>query len=74
MAIRKRRRNHKCRHGRFVIPGSKKYSEASDQFDTLASWDPFTAYDPLLSLYDEGNGPCACASSSSAWTILQLFH
>ena len=40
--------------GGFVIPGSK-YSEASDQFDTLASWDPFTAYDPLLSLYDEGN-------------------
>ena len=32
-----------------------EYSEASDQFDTLASWDPFTAYDPLLSLYDEGN-------------------
>ena len=23
-------------------------------FDTLASWDPFTAYDPLLALYDEG--------------------
>src|SRR5215510_13267884 len=39
--------------GGFVIPGSK-YSEASDQFDTLASWDPFTAYDPLLALYDEG--------------------
>ena len=35
--------------GGFVIPGSK-YSEASDQFDTLASWDPFTAYDPLLAL------------------------
>ena len=40
--------------GGFVIPGSK-FSEASDQFDTLASWDPFTAYDPLLALYDEGN-------------------
>ena len=23
-------------------------------FDTFASWDPFTAYDPLLALYDEG--------------------
>jgi predicted amidohydrolase YtcJ len=39
--------------GGFVIPGTP-YAEASDQFDTLASWDPFTAYDPLLSLHDEG--------------------
>ena len=39
--------------GGFVIPGSP-HSDASDQFDTLASWDPFTAYDPLLALYDEG--------------------
>src|SRR5262249_39862825 len=30
-------------------------ADASDQFDTLASWDPFTAYDPLLALYDEDN-------------------
>ena len=29
-------------------------SENSAKFDTLASWDPFTAYDPLLALYDEG--------------------
>ena len=59
--------------GGFVIPGSK-YSEASDQFDTLASWDPFTAYDPLLSFMMKAMCPCACASSSSAWTILQLFR
>jgi predicted amidohydrolase YtcJ len=39
--------------GGFVIPGTP-HAEASDQFDTLASWDPFTAYDPLLALYDEG--------------------
>ena len=25
-----------------------------EQFDTLASWDPYTAYDPLLALSDEG--------------------
>ena len=40
--------------GGFVLPGTQ-HAEASDQFDTLASWDPFTAYDPLLALYDEGN-------------------
>ena len=40
--------------GGFVIPGTP-HADASDQFDTLASWDPFTAYDPLLALYDEGN-------------------
>ena len=39
--------------GGFVIPGTP-HTEGSDQFDTLASWDPFTAYDPLLALYDEG--------------------
>jgi predicted amidohydrolase YtcJ len=39
--------------GGFVIPGTP-HAEDSDQFDTLASWDPFTAYDPLLALYDEG--------------------
>ncbi|MFZ1951012.1 MAG: amidohydrolase family protein [Pseudolabrys sp.] len=39
--------------GGFVLPGSP-HTEGSDQFDTLASWDPFTAYDPLLALYDEG--------------------
>jgi predicted amidohydrolase YtcJ len=39
--------------GGFVLPGTPN-AEASDQFDTLASWDPFTAYDPLLALHDEG--------------------
>jgi predicted amidohydrolase YtcJ len=39
--------------GGFVLPNTP-HAEASDQFDTLASWDPFTAYDPLLALYDEG--------------------
>ena len=39
--------------GGFVIPGTP-YTQDSDQFDTLASWDPFTAYDPLLALSDEG--------------------
>jgi hypothetical protein len=39
--------------GGFVLPGTP-HAEASDQFDTLASWDPFTAYDPLLALHDEG--------------------
>src|SRR6516165_9732072 len=39
--------------GGFVIPGTPNIQD-SDVFDTLASWDPFTAYDPLLSLYDEG--------------------
>jgi predicted amidohydrolase YtcJ len=38
--------------GGFVIPGTPN-ADASDQFDTLASWDPFTAYDPLLALHDE---------------------
>jgi predicted amidohydrolase YtcJ len=39
--------------GGFILPGTPN-AEASDQFDTLASWDPFTAYDPLLTLHDEG--------------------
>jgi predicted amidohydrolase YtcJ len=39
--------------GGFILPGTAN-AEASDQFDTLASWDPFTAYDPLLALLDEG--------------------
>jgi hypothetical protein len=39
--------------GGFVIPGTPNIQD-SDVFDTLASWDPFTAYDPLLALYDEG--------------------
>ena len=39
--------------GGFVIPGTPN-TQDSDQFDTLASWDPFTAYDPLLALSDEG--------------------
>ena len=39
--------------GGFILPGTP-HTDASDEFDTLASWDPFTAYDPLLALYDEG--------------------
>jgi predicted amidohydrolase YtcJ len=39
--------------GGFVLPGTQNVQD-SEVFDTLASWDPFTAYDPLLSLYDEG--------------------
>jgi predicted amidohydrolase YtcJ len=38
--------------GGFVIPGTPNIQD-SDVFDTLASWDPFTAYDPLLALYDQ---------------------
>ena len=38
--------------GGFVLPGTPD-ADASDQFDTLASWDPFTAYDPLLALNDQ---------------------
>jgi predicted amidohydrolase YtcJ len=38
--------------GGFILPGTPN-ADASDQFDTLASWDPFTAYDPLLALHDE---------------------
>jgi len=40
--------------GGFILPGTNNIQD-SDVFDTLASWDPFTAYDPLLALYDEGN-------------------
>jgi len=39
--------------GGFVLPGTQNVQD-SEVFDTLASWDPFTAYDPLLSLHDEG--------------------
>jgi predicted amidohydrolase YtcJ len=39
--------------GGFVIPGTP-YIQDSFVFDSLASWDPFTAYDPLLALNDEG--------------------
>ena len=39
--------------GGFILPNAPT-SEDSAKFDTLASWDPFTAYDPLLALYDEG--------------------
>ena len=39
--------------GGFVLPGTPN-SQDSDVFDTLASWDPFTAYDPLLALFDQG--------------------
>ena len=39
--------------GGFVLPGTPNIQD-SDVFDTLASWDPFTAYDPLLALHDEG--------------------
>ena len=53
--------------GGFVIPGTPNVQD-SVLFDGLASWDPFTAYDPLLALYDEARYRCACASSSSAWT------
>jgi predicted amidohydrolase YtcJ len=38
--------------GGFVLPGTAN-AQDSDEFDTLASWDPFTAYDPLLALYDQ---------------------
>jgi predicted amidohydrolase YtcJ len=38
--------------GGFVLPGTQN-AQDSDEFDTLASWDPFTAYDPLLTLYDQ---------------------
>ena len=39
--------------GGFIIPGTPNVQD-SVLFDSLASWDPFTAYDPLLALYDEG--------------------
>jgi hypothetical protein len=39
--------------GGFILPGTPN-AQDSAVFDTLASWDPFTAYDPLLALYDEG--------------------
>src|SRR5262249_34598059 len=36
--------------GGFVIPGTP-YAQDSYEIDTLASWDPFTAYDALLALH-----------------------
>ena len=39
--------------GGFVIPGTPNIQD-SFVFESLASWDPFTAYDPLLALSDEG--------------------
>ena len=39
--------------GGFVLPTASNIQD-SEVFDTLASWDPFTAYDPLLALHDEG--------------------
>jgi len=39
--------------GGFILPGTPN-TDNSATFDTLASWDPFTAYDPLLALLDEG--------------------
>jgi predicted amidohydrolase YtcJ len=38
--------------GGFVIPGTP-HAEGSYEIDTLASWDPFTAYDALLALHQE---------------------
>jgi predicted amidohydrolase YtcJ len=39
--------------GGFILPGTPNIQD-SDMFDTLASFNPFTAYDPLLALNDEG--------------------
>jgi predicted amidohydrolase YtcJ len=39
--------------GGFILPGSPN-TTGSDVFDTLASWDPYKAYDPLLDLHQEG--------------------
>jgi predicted amidohydrolase YtcJ len=39
--------------GGFILPGTPHIQD-SDTFDTLASFDPFTAYDPLLALHEEG--------------------
>jgi predicted amidohydrolase YtcJ len=38
--------------GGFVIPGTP-HADGSFEIDTLASWDPFTAYDALLALHQE---------------------
>jgi hypothetical protein len=38
--------------GGFVIPGTP-YAQDSYEIDTLASWDPFTAYDALLAIHQE---------------------
>jgi len=39
--------------GGFLIPGSPDH-EAEFTFDGAASWDPYTAYDPLLDLHRNG--------------------
>ena len=39
--------------GGFLIPGSPDH-EDEFTFDGAASWDPYTAYDPLLQVYREG--------------------
>ena len=39
--------------GGFLIPGSPDH-EDEFTFDGAASWDPYTAYDPLLDVYREG--------------------
>ncbi|MEO7336105.1 MAG: amidohydrolase family protein [Caldimonas sp.] len=39
--------------GGFLIPGSPDH-EDEFTFDGAASWDPYTAYDPLLEIYREG--------------------
>jgi predicted amidohydrolase YtcJ len=39
--------------GAFILPGTPNVKD-SEVFNTLASWDPFTAYDPLLALHEEG--------------------
>ena len=39
--------------GAFILPGTSNVQDSA-VFNTLASWDPFIAYDPLLTLYDEG--------------------
>jgi predicted amidohydrolase YtcJ len=38
--------------GGFILPGTPNIQN-SFMFDSLASFDPFTAYDPLLALHDE---------------------
>jgi predicted amidohydrolase YtcJ len=39
--------------GGFILPGTPNIQN-SFMFDSLASFDPFTAYDPLLALHEEG--------------------
>jgi predicted amidohydrolase YtcJ len=39
--------------GGFVLPGTP-HTEGSEHFDTLASWDPYTAYDAFLAFHQDG--------------------